>query len=364
MAISEADANAQLAEAIHGQSVRAEAEALLNAGDLSPDARALAEDAVRACDAISAHMLAVRSEVMAGLAAQGIRSNPVEGAEDTRSLQVHLTAFRLTDPRQLGPALEVLAALGFRSAVPMTPARLAVLARTATRLRLTRFDAVSARVDLVFADHPQSPLPRALHPRQADLGFAQLPRALAFVYWALRPVRVILSRFGANVATVGENDLLGTPQSLIAPMFAALELGPQDRFVDLGSGDGRIVAAAARAGAEATGYEIDPDLVVQARAEHAGLAPKAQFIDASAERADISGASLVFLFLPHHLARNLMPGLLARAQDGCRIVVHEQMRLRWDSPANARRAIFSADAMTVLQVWDRSKSTANLGRDV
>ncbi len=49
---------------------------------------------------------------------------------------------------------------------------------------------------------------------------------------------------------------------------AALDLagvGPGDRFVDLGCGDGQVVLAAARRGALASGIEADPDLVDEAR---------------------------------------------------------------------------------------------------
>ncbi len=42
------------------------------------------------------------------------------------------------------------------------------------------------------------------------------------------------------------------------------ELRSGERLVDLGSGDGRVLLSAARRGARAVGYELDPDLASQA----------------------------------------------------------------------------------------------------
>ncbi len=43
------------------------------------------------------------------------------------------------------------------------------------------------------------------------------------------------------------------------------DLGPQDRLVDLGSGDGVVLRTARRRGARAIGYELNPLLVVLSR---------------------------------------------------------------------------------------------------
>ena len=44
-----------------------------------------------------------------------------------------------------------------------------------------------------------------------------------------------------------------------------LNIKPGEKIADLGSGDGRIIIALARAGAEAHGYEVNPFLVRQSR---------------------------------------------------------------------------------------------------
>src|ERR1700719_5308784 len=52
-----------------------------------------------------------------------------------------------------------------------------------------------------------------------------------------------------------------TPPALVEKMLDIAHLTPQDRLVDLGSGDGVIVIAAARRGARARGIEYDRRLV-------------------------------------------------------------------------------------------------------
>ena len=64
-----------------------------------------------------------------------------------------------------------------------------------------------------------------------------------------------------------------TPMPIVEAMLELAAVKPGERLIDLGSGDGRIVLAAARRGAEAIGVEIDAELVERARrrAELEGL---------------------------------------------------------------------------------------------
>ena len=62
----------------------------------------------------------------------------------------------------------------------------------------------------------------------------------------------------------GELDVpyVTTPQNVVDAMLELAEVGPNDRLLDLGSGDGRIVITAARRfGTAGLGIEIDPTLV-------------------------------------------------------------------------------------------------------
>src|SRR5439155_24958722 len=66
-----------------------------------------------------------------------------------------------------------------------------------------------------------------------------------------------------------------TPHDVVAKMLELAAVKPADTVFDLGSGDGRIVIAAAKThGAKAIGVELDQELIRQSRANvaAAGLA--------------------------------------------------------------------------------------------
>src|SRR6476469_3743369 len=73
-----------------------------------------------------------------------------------------------------------------------------------------------------------------------------------------------------------------------------------DTVYDLGSGDGRIVIAAAKKfGARGVGVELDADLVKTARknAEAAGVADRVTFLQQDLFKTDLSDATVVTLYL-------------------------------------------------------------------
>jgi predicted RNA methylase len=98
-----------------------------------------------------------------------------------------------------------------------------------------------------------------------------------------------------------------------------------DVVYDLGSGDGRIVIAAARTyGARGVGIDLDPRLVAEARrsAARAGVADRVTFVEGGIFHADISNATVVTLFLLTSLNERLRPKLQAELRPGTRIVSH------------------------------------------
>lgn len=97
-----------------------------------------------------------------------------------------------------------------------------------------------------------------------------------------------------------------SPGEMVGKMLDMARVTPQDYVIDLGSGDGRNVIAAARRGAQALGVEYNPDLVELSRraAVAAGVADRAQFVQGDMFAADISRATALVLFLiPDNLAR-------------------------------------------------------------
>lgn len=112
-----------------------------------------------------------------------------------------------------------------------------------------------------------------------------------------------------------------TPPVLVEKMLDMARLTPDDVVIDLGSGDGRMVMAAARRGAKARGVEFNPKLVElsQQLAAQAGLADKAIFVEGDMYKADISDATVLPLFLMTENLDQLVPQFL-KLRPGTRIV--------------------------------------------
>ena len=70
-----------------------------------------------------------------------------------------------------------------------------------------------------------------------------------------------------------------TPAELVERLLDLAQVGAGDRLIDLGCGDGRIVIAASRRGAEALGIDIDPARIAEAEAaaQEARVAGRARF---------------------------------------------------------------------------------------
>jgi SAM-dependent methyltransferase len=116
---------------------------------------------------------------------------------------------------------------------------------------------------------------------------------------------------------------VSTPEAVVQEMLEIANVGAKDIVYDLGSGDGRIVIAAAkRFGARGVGIEINPDLVREAKenAEQAGVAHLVRFVEGDFFVADLHQATVVTLYLLPEVNRQLLPKLLAELRPGTRIV--------------------------------------------
>jgi len=115
-----------------------------------------------------------------------------------------------------------------------------------------------------------------------------------------------------------------TPPEIVERMLRMAEVGSNDYLIDLGSGDGRIVIAAAQRGARALGVDLDPDLVRLAtdNAKQAGVAARAEFQQRDLFETDLSQATVVAFYLLPEFNVKLLPRLLA-LKPGTRIVSHD-----------------------------------------
>ena len=114
-----------------------------------------------------------------------------------------------------------------------------------------------------------------------------------------------------------------TPEGLIAKMLDMTKVTAADTVIDLGSGDGRTVIAAAKRGAKALGIEYNPDMVELSKrnAEKAGVAGKANFMKADLFESDFSQATVITMYLLPTINLKLRPKILD-LKPGTRIVSH------------------------------------------
>src|SRR5688572_24197964 len=112
-----------------------------------------------------------------------------------------------------------------------------------------------------------------------------------------------------------------TPDTLVEKMLEIARVTPKDYLIDLGSGDGRTVIAAAKRGTRALGIEYNPDMVELSKraAAKEGVTDKATFIKADLFETDFSKATVITMFLLPDINIKLRPKILG-LKPGTRIV--------------------------------------------
>ncbi len=138
------------------------------------------------------------------------------------------------------------------------------------------------------------------------------------LFQPLNPVAASLSQHEPEVPYVP------TPAAMVDAMLEMAEVGSGDYLIDLGSGDGRIVIAAARRGAQGLGVDIDPARVAEAvnAARFAGVEGRAVFRRQDLFATPIREASVIAIYLLPDVNLRLRPRLLTDLRPGTRIVSH------------------------------------------
>jgi SAM-dependent methyltransferase len=128
-----------------------------------------------------------------------------------------------------------------------------------------------------------------------------------------------------------------TPSVLVEKMLDMARVTPQDFVMDLGSGDGRNIIAAAKRGARALGVEYNPDMVQLSTrtAEAEGVGDRAKFVQGDMYEADVSQATVLALFLLPENLRKLTPKFLDM-KPGTRIVANHFGIDGWEADETAR----------------------------
>lgn len=116
-----------------------------------------------------------------------------------------------------------------------------------------------------------------------------------------------------------------TPDFVVDRMLSVAQVDSGDYVIDLGSGDGRIVIAAAKRGAVGHGVDIDPERIAEAKinAKNAGVSDRVLFLRENIFRTDFSQASVVTMFLLTTINEQLRPQLLEELRPGTRVISHK-----------------------------------------
>ena len=128
-----------------------------------------------------------------------------------------------------------------------------------------------------------------------------------------------------------------TPPEVVEKMLDMAKVTPKDFVVDLGSGDGRNVIAAARRGAKAVGFEYNPDMVNLSRqlAKEAGVSDKVTFVEGDMYEAQFSEATVLALFLLPSNLEKLKDKILA-LKPGTRVVMNTFTVDGWEADETDR----------------------------
>lgn len=131
--------------------------------------------------------------------------------------------------------------------------------------------------------------------------------------------------FAPQVGQAGKDVIwVPTPDELVERMLRMTQTTANDYVMDLGSGDGRtVIAAAKKFGATATGIEYNPDMVTlsQRNAQREGVTAKATFMKADLFQTDFSKATVITMYLLPSINAKLKPKIL-NLKPGTRVVSH------------------------------------------
>jgi len=117
-----------------------------------------------------------------------------------------------------------------------------------------------------------------------------------------------------------------TPEEVVARILELAEIRTGDLLYDLGSGDGRIVIAAAkRYGIKAIGFEINPALVKESKEiiKREGIENLVEIREQDILSVDLSPASVVTMYLYPGANLRLRPRIINQLKPGSRVVSHQ-----------------------------------------
>jgi SAM-dependent methyltransferase len=136
-----------------------------------------------------------------------------------------------------------------------------------------------------------------------------------------------------------------TPYVVVEEMLRLANVGRDDFVMDLGSGDGRILIAAARKfGARGVGVDLDPDRIEESlySAQLQGVGDRVTFQQQDLFKFDFSQATVITMYLLPSVNMKLRSRLLNDLKPGTRIVSHDFDLEDWrpDEKSTVRKNVF------------------------
>lgn len=115
-----------------------------------------------------------------------------------------------------------------------------------------------------------------------------------------------------------------TPQEIVDHMLDMAKLTKDDVHIDLGSGDGRIVIAAAQRGARSLGVDLNPTRIAEANenARKAGVTDRVTFVQGNLFEMKFADADVLTMYLLSGVNLQLRPRILSELRPGSRVVSH------------------------------------------
>lgn len=142
---------------------------------------------------------------------------------------------------------------------------------------------------------------------------------MSLIAWAALAV-LLLAAVPTAVAAWRLAPFLPTPHRAVDAALTLAGVGSGDVVVDLGAGDGRVLRAAVARGARAVGFELSPVLWLLAVLRLLPVRGRARVVLGDALRADLTGATVVFVFATARTAPRVAQYLATALTPGTRVL--------------------------------------------
>lgn len=301
-----------------------------------------------ACSSIEDQVSSAATALIDAMASADIRARRIGETQLFHHFDLELA------PKDVPQAFEVTKTLGYRRWAALEGGALRCYLEYNRSMMFIRDGESGMRAVLRWG--PRRRVPRRFRPSIKSLSSLRLPDAMWPIYFAFHPLHGLASRLNGTRHTPEPRPFLGTPSSLILPLFAAARLGSDDLFIDLGCGDGRVaIEAAMQFGCRAIGIEYHASIaeIARRRAAESGVGDLVTIIHGDVMDADLDQATVIFAFLPMPDLRALLPRILSLGKSGARVIAHEVSPLDPDfAPRPAQSLpVIGRDAVSVAHVW-------------